>query len=80
MLTSEGARSFAVTQSNQIQTVPSESLVSPRAREEWKKWKDRLEGSVQHETMPESMKDTVGAVVYHHADGMAAGVSRSSEN
>jgi hypothetical protein len=34
---------------------------------------------VQHGTMPDGMKDTVGAVVYHHADGMAAGVSRSSE-
>ena len=77
MLSSEGARSFA--QSNRIQTVPSGSLVSPRAREEWKKWKDRLERFVQLGTTPDTIQDTVGAVAYHHVDGMAAGVSRSSE-
>lgn len=74
-LTSEGARSFAY---NRIETVSSGSLISPRAREEWKKWKDRLESSVKHGKRPDSMQDTVGAVAYHHAHGMAAGVSRYS--
>ena len=79
-LSSEGARSFAITQSNRIQTVPPSSLVSPRAQEEWKKWKNRLESSVQHRdgAIPDGMQDTVGAVAYSHADGIAAGVSRSS--
>ena len=78
MLSSEGARSFAIAQSNLIPTVSSASLVSPRAQEEWKKWKGRLESSVQRGRMPGGIQDTVGAVAYNHADGIAAGVSRSS--
>jgi taspase (threonine aspartase 1) len=76
-LTSDGARSFALTHVERTQTIPSESLVSPRALEEWKKWKDRLQDAAQDGPTSSYMQDTVGAVAHHHMDGMAAGVSRS---
>jgi len=80
-LVSEGARTFAADNSAQItiETVPPESLVSPKAREEWMKWKARLESSSADQTDAASImdiQDTVGAVACQNIDGVAAGVSR----
>ena len=70
-------RSFVAAEGRDVQIVPSESLVSPRARGEWRKWKGRLEeNGLKHETPPGSLQDTVGAAAYTHTGGIAAGVSR----
>lgn len=66
--------------------VPSHELVSERARQEWQKWKSRLEEAktpglgmdfgdrVQSESGV--MQDTVGAVCCNDVGEMASGVSR----
>jgi taspase (threonine aspartase 1) len=85
-LVSSGAYNFA-TASGQVETIPPESLITPKTYEHWKKWKNRLEGfstsinqSSQLDTAGERLEDiqdTVGAVAWHGSDGLAAGVSRS---
>jgi taspase (threonine aspartase 1) len=82
-LVSEGARSFATLHAPTVETVPAETLRSARAEGEWKKWKSRMEiPDLREVTMSDNkfdgVQDTVGAVSWHHAGGMAAGVSRSA--
>lgn len=84
-LVSEGAYAFAIAHgaTENVQLVHPDALVSPRAREEWKKWKDHLNRSSDNETPPSGLtniQDTVGAVAFQHADGIAAGVSRLFSN
>lgn len=80
-LVSDSARLFAVSQG--VETVPLESLVSPRANADWQTWKKRLELSDNFQNSTDSksssthkMQDTVGAIAWDAAGGLAAGVSR----
>ncbi|KAG6833523.1 hypothetical protein H0H87_005174 [Tephrocybe sp. NHM501043] len=89
-LVGDGAHSFATAKSTQlittsVETVRPESMISPKARDDWMKWKARLEGaaSVSDTTISDSssmslrdIQDTVGAVAYGHGDTIATGVSR----
>lgn len=63
--------------------MPPETLIAPFAHEQWKKWKARLESLEQalearnkQEMGISDIQDTVGAVAFDPAGGMAAGVSR----
>ncbi len=84
MLVSEGATSFASrVPQPPITIVPVDSLVTPRARQQWAQWKVRLDqaeaGTVDSTcptTAEDQMQDTVGAVTCDGAGRMAAGVSR----
>lgn len=65
-----------------VQTVAPETLISPSASGQWKKWKGRWDSAavVPPDDEEEGMKDrqdTVGAVAFHPIEGVAAGVSRS---
>ncbi|KAF8973118.1 nucleophile aminohydrolase, partial [Flammula alnicola] len=76
-LVSTGAQKFAA---GRVETVPEEALIAPNAYEQWKKWKHRLEAGEDsseqdNEGSLRDIQDTVGAVAFHDADGMAAGVS-----
>jgi taspase (threonine aspartase 1) len=56
-------------------------MISPVAKSEWRKWKERLETSEAEEGSPmqksiHDVQDTVGAVAWTDDGGMAAGVSR----
>ncbi|KAJ7268756.1 nucleophile aminohydrolase [Mycena haematopus] len=78
-LVSHGAHAFA-QQSRYVTgkeddkgfVVPSESLVTPRARKTWEVWKARLEDTLSYPSVPFSadsddlhaMQDTVGAVAF----------------
>ena len=74
-----GARKFA---DGRVETVSDDALIAPAAREQWERWTRRLAASAQAgEDEPEGSdvrdtQDTVGAVAFHRAGGMAAGVSR----
>ncbi|KAH0588929.1 hypothetical protein H2248_004714 [Termitomyces sp. 'cryptogamus'] len=88
-LVSEGAHSFAVSENtrheqeqatNAIETVPPESMISPKAKDEWTKWKARLDHissdiDMSDPTSLTDIQDTVGAVAYRIGDTVAAGVS-----
>ncbi|KAF8070624.1 asparaginase [Lyophyllum atratum] len=81
MLVAEGARKFAAANSTRlaVETAPLDSLVSPKAREDWLKWKARIESPDADQTVPTTcltdIQDTVGAVACQNADAVAAGVS-----
>ncbi|KAF4598208.1 Threonine aspartase 1 [Pleurotus pulmonarius] len=83
MLVSEGATSFASSVPQPpITIVPVDSLITPRARQQWAQWKARLDqaeaGTVDSTcptTAEDQMQDTVGAVTCDGAGRMAAGVS-----
>lgn len=53
-------------------------MISPGAKSEWQKWKQRLETDETKEesTSIHNSQDTVGAVAWANDGGMAAGVSR----
>ncbi|KAF9482151.1 N-terminal nucleophile aminohydrolase [Pholiota conissans] len=80
-LVSLGARKFA--EERGLEVLPQEALVAPNARNQWKKWKQRLANIHSEEVMNvddiqtglRDVQDTVGAVAFHSRDGMAAGVS-----
>ncbi|KAG0707379.1 nucleophile aminohydrolase [Suillus ampliporus] len=75
-LVSSGAYSFASSQN--IQTVAPNELISPRAIQEWQKWKSRLDHAADgdQENLPrDAMQDTVGAVAWDNEGNLAAGVS-----
>ncbi|KAG5341438.1 hypothetical protein C0989_010548, partial [Termitomyces sp. Mn162] len=86
-LVSEGAHSFAVSENtrheqeqatNAIETVPPESMISPKAKDEWTKWKARLDHissdiDMSDPTSLTDIQDTVGAVAYRIGDTVAAG-------
>ncbi|GLB37601.1 putative N-terminal nucleophile aminohydrolase [Lyophyllum shimeji] len=79
-LVGEGALTFASSINAQptIETVPPGSLISPKARGEWTRWKTRLESSNADQTEAASLndiQDTVGAVACQDANAVAAGVS-----
>ncbi|KAG6920302.1 hypothetical protein DXG01_005071 [Tephrocybe rancida] len=81
-LVSNGAHSFAA-QLNTLDTVPPESLISTKARDDWTKWKARLDGAASDMANSSStltslmdIQDTVGAVAYQSGGTVAAGVSR----
>jgi len=80
---SDGAKKFATTNGYSIRTVASDELITPRARDEWKYWKTRMESSPEpNENRDNQMsglydiQDTVGAVVWVEGGSTAAGVSR----
>ncbi|KAF5380495.1 hypothetical protein D9615_004576 [Tricholomella constricta] len=81
-LVSEGARAFAAANDahRTIETVPADSLVSPKAKDDWMKWRTRLERGVPIDQTDlaslADVQDTVGAVACQNADAVAAGVSR----
>ncbi|KAG2043680.1 nucleophile aminohydrolase [Suillus americanus] len=75
-LVASGAYSFASSQG--IQTVTPNEMISPRATQEWQKWKSRLDHPVDgdSESLPQdAMQDTVGAVAWDNGVNLAAGVS-----
>ncbi|TFK44390.1 asparaginase [Crucibulum laeve] len=80
-LASEGARAFAASHPDRVTLVTPESLITPGAQGNWKKWKERLDapspavGEVTRTNGIKHVQDTVGAVVCAD-DGLAAGVSR----
>ncbi|KAJ8696328.1 hypothetical protein PTI98_006207 [Pleurotus ostreatus] len=84
MLVSEGATSFASSVPQPpIAIVPVDSLITLRARQQWAKWKARLDqaeagpvDSTCPTTAEDQMQDTVGAITCDRAGRMAAGVSR----
>jgi taspase (threonine aspartase 1) len=54
-------------------------MISPRATQEWQKWKSRLDDPVDGDpgSLPQdAMQDTVGAVAWDNEGNLAAGVSR----
>jgi isoaspartyl peptidase/L-asparaginase-like protein (Ntn-hydrolase superfamily) len=80
-LVSSGAHNFASTRG--VRTVPPESLITPSAKGKWEKWMSRRErpsvGIGEEKEAAEGLmdlQDTVGAVAFREADGVAAGVSR----
>ncbi|KAG6837498.1 hypothetical protein H0H93_008423 [Arthromyces matolae] len=85
-LVSEGAYSFAIDKctkhasQNPIDIVAKGSLISPKAREQWTKWKTRLDNisstDINDPTGLTDIQDTVGAIAYQKGDTIAAGVSR----
>ncbi|KAG1858195.1 nucleophile aminohydrolase [Suillus subluteus] len=75
-LVASGAYSFASSQG--IQTVAPNEMISPRATQEWQKWKSRLDHPVDGDpgNLPQdAMQDTVGAVAWDNEGNLAAGVS-----
>ena len=74
-LVSEGAKDFGLRHS--IPIVPSESLISTRARNNWTRWKERYESgsSVTEGAEVSELQDTVGSVTMCGSSS-AAGVSR----
>jgi taspase (threonine aspartase 1) len=75
-LVASGAYSFASSQG--IQTVAPDEMISPRATQEWQKWKSRLDDPVDGDpgSLPQdAMQDTVGAVAWDNEGNLAAGVS-----
>ncbi|KAG6831691.1 hypothetical protein H0H92_008334 [Tricholoma furcatifolium] len=82
-LVSSGAHSFAMAEAQRgiVDTVPAESMISQKAKDNWIKWKARLYGEIPSDGMEESaslsdIQDTVGAVAFRNGEPMAAGVSR----
>lgn len=76
-LVASGAHSFASSQG--IQTVAPNEMISPRATQEWQKWKSRLDNPVDGDPgslHQDAMQDTVGAVAWDNKGNLAAGVSR----
>ncbi|KAF8332780.1 nucleophile aminohydrolase, partial [Cantharellus anzutake] len=74
MLASQGAVSFA--QKTDIRTVSPEELITPRATQNWKTWKWRMEEQRHEMGVPEhDVQDTVGAVALDSKGRLAAGVS-----
>ena len=89
-LVSKGAASFARSQN--IKMVSPDELVSERARDEWVRWKAKLEAArtaaaLESLETPDNvdkcegtsrgvLEDTVGAVCCNDLGEMAAGVSR----
>ncbi|KAL0068822.1 hypothetical protein AAF712_004152 [Marasmius tenuissimus] len=73
-LVSEGAKSFGLRHS--IPTVPPESLVCTKARNNWTRWKEKYESgeSVTEVTEASELQDTVGSVAMCGIS-RAAGVS-----
>jgi taspase (threonine aspartase 1) len=54
-------------------------MISPRATQEWQKWKYRLDHPVDSDPgslHQDVMQDTVGAVAWDNEGNLAAGVSR----
>jgi taspase, threonine aspartase, 1 len=90
LLVGEGARDFAFQQG--VELVPAQSLITHRALEEWRHWNDKVGAVVDSlpdatsdilsaDRPSESdglhvRQDTVGAVVMHDTQELAAGVSR----
>ena len=83
MLVSHGARNFA--ENCDVSCVPTDSMVSERARRDWELWKSRLDvlASQSGHSLSEykasglhAIQDTVGAVVWDAAASLSAGVSR----
>ncbi|KAG2755226.1 N-terminal nucleophile aminohydrolase [Suillus brevipes Sb2] len=75
-LVASGAYSFASSQG--IQTVAPNEMISPRATQEWQKWKYRLDHPVDCDLgslHQDAMQDTVGAVAWDNDGNLAAGVS-----
>lgn len=75
-LVASGACSFASSQG--IQTVAPNEMISPRATQEWQKWKSRLDHSDDGDprNLPQdTMQDTVGAVAWDNEGNLTAGVS-----
>ncbi|KDQ57831.1 hypothetical protein JAAARDRAFT_178341 [Jaapia argillacea MUCL 33604] len=79
-LVGEGAKAFA--SSSGLPVIPPEELKSPRAIEEWVRWKTRLDESqshpLSHRDLPGGLhdrQDTVGAAVWDSTGNLAAGVS-----
>jgi len=69
-----------------VETVPDDALIAPAMREQWGKWAGRLAASAPTGAADANadgigksglrdIEDTVGAVAFHRAHGMAAGVS-----
>ncbi|KAG6866709.1 hypothetical protein C0991_011368 [Blastosporella zonata] len=87
-LVSDGARSFAAAKCASLEIVTPESMISPKAKDDWMKWKARLDGAASSLADTTAMstdsgfvnftdiQDTVGAVAYGNGDTIAAGVSR----
>lgn len=78
-LVSEGARTFAA-ETAKLQSVPTSSLIAPRARKIWQKWRNRLQSVEQTRTDMNlyevgMIQDTVGAVASVFPTEIAAGVS-----
>jgi taspase (threonine aspartase 1) len=78
MLVSDGAHTYAELKG--IETIPPENMISPNAKSEWQKWKQRLEKNETHPTQESTsihnIQDTVGAVAWADSGGIATGVSR----
>ncbi|KAG5654406.1 hypothetical protein H0H81_003230 [Sphagnurus paluster] len=77
-LVSEGAHAFAIANSadRAIETVIPDSLISPKARNDWVKWKTRLTSSQSMAAGSlTDIQDTVGAVAFQNAEAVAAAVS-----
>ncbi|KAF7315505.1 hypothetical protein MIND_00065800 [Mycena indigotica] len=71
-LVSVGAHAFARQSATHL-IVEEESMVTPRARKQWKIWKDRLETMSNPD---HAMQDTVGAIAWNEISGeIASGVS-----
>ncbi|TCD71261.1 hypothetical protein EIP91_011739 [Steccherinum ochraceum] len=83
MLVSQGAREFA--ERRDVTCVPAEALISERSRQDWDRWKSRLDAA-QSQSAPATstldssglhdIQDTVGAVALDTTSSLAAGVSR----
>ncbi|KAF9231941.1 nucleophile aminohydrolase [Melanogaster broomeanus] len=84
-LVAAGARSFA--QSRSLETVLPDTMVSPRAREDWRRWMARYDEANAApgpavSALPQdasAMQDTVGAVAWDSDGNLAAGVSREPQ-
>lgn len=78
LLVSEGARTFA--ERHGVKCLLQESLICPRALEEWRKWKGHLDnyGGDNKPDIQElsRIQDTVGAISWDSFERAAAGVSR----
>ena len=68
---------------NGLETVAPESMVSSRARMDWRKWVERYSNPSEVEDPglevinEDTPQDTVGAVAWDSCGNVAAGVSRS---
>ncbi|KAJ6625457.1 asparaginase [Mycena sp. CBHHK59/15] len=78
-LVSNGAHAFAALHPGHVDLVAPESLVTPRAQQQWATWKDRLVSSSPPSEDPGSLhpfQDTVGAMAWNADSGeIASGVS-----